>query len=91
MGGISYAVQFQQLPKFEKQNGISINLYGNDGEIFPLCISKFEHAIEIDLLLLKDETKSHYVWAKNLSRFFKSFNQTKWGGSLLSLLSSSIL
>ena len=41
---------------------LSINLYGNDGEIFPLCISKFEHAIEIHLLLLKDETKSHYVW-----------------------------
>ena len=41
----------------------------DDEEIFPLCISKFENAVEIDLLLLKDETKSHYVWIKNLSRF----------------------
>ena len=51
-------------------NGISINLNGyDDGEIFPLCISKFEHAVDIDMLILKDETKSHYVWIKNLSRF----------------------
>ena len=69
MDGISNAIQFQQLPKFEKQNGISISLYGNDGEIFPLYISKFEHAFEIDFLLLKDETKFHFVWIKNLSRF----------------------
>ena len=50
MDEILYPVQ--QIPKFEKQNGISINLYGyDDGEIFPLCISKFEHAIEIDLVM----------------------------------------
>ena len=70
MDGISYPVQIQQIPKFEKQNGISINLYGyDDGEIFPLCISKFQNAVEIDLLFQKDETKSHYVWIKNWSRF----------------------
>ena len=66
MDGISYAVQTGHIPKFEKQNGISINLCGYDvGEIFPLCISKLEHAVEIDMLLVKDETKSHYVWIKN--------------------------
>ena len=70
MDRFSYPVQIQQIPKFEKQNGISINLYGyDDAEIFPLCISKFQNAVEIDLLFLKDETKSHYVWIKNLSRF----------------------
>ena len=63
MDGISYVVQTGHIPKFEKQNGISINLCGYDvGEFFPLCISKLEHAVEIDMLL---ETKSHYVWIKN--------------------------
>ena len=79
MGGILYAVQTGHLPKFEKQNGISINLYGyDDGEIFPLCISKLEHAVEIEMLLLKDETKSHYVWIKNLSRFLRHLTKHDW-------------
>ena len=70
MEGISYPVQIQHIPKFETQNLISINLYGyDDGEIFPLCISKSDHTVHVDLLLLKDEQKSHYVWIKNFSSF----------------------
>ena len=68
--GFHIPFKFNIFQNWKKMNGISINLNGyDDGEIFPLCISKFEHAVEIDMLLLKDETKSHYVWIKNLSRF----------------------
>ena len=38
MDGIWYHVQTQQIPKFEKQNGISINLYGYDDGKFSHCV-----------------------------------------------------
>eukprot|EP01043_Picozoa_sp_COSAG02_P113338 COSAG02_NODE_49579_length_326_cov_0.599119_1_plen_75_part_10 len=52
--------------KFERDNNISINLYGYDkggGHLIQKC--DVEREKHIDLLLYKE----HYCWIKNFSRF----------------------
>ena len=54
---------------------ISINVFDyENGMVFPIYISdqKFD---SIDLLLLIDDDKSHYVYVKDFDRFM--FHQTK--------------
>ena len=63
---------FRDIDKFEKNNKISINLYGWDeekNEISILRVSKEkQNEKEIDLLLISNENGKHYCLIKNLSR-----------------------
>ncbi|KAK3107749.1 hypothetical protein FSP39_021357 [Pinctada imbricata] len=70
MTGITYPVSLSQIPKFEKQNDISINVFGyEEKEIFPMKISKIKRSKHVDLLYLKDKEKVHYCLIRNLNRF----------------------
>lgn len=75
--GIDYPVSLCKVEKFEKQNLLSINVFGyEDGQVFPLYLSKMENNYkEINLLYLSDEDNSHYCWIKNLSRFLSHTNK----------------
>ena len=66
--GISFPVTIQQVPLFEKQNKISVNIFGFDKEVYPLYITENRFDKHINLLMLADDTKTHYCWIKNLSR-----------------------
>ena len=62
--------------KFEKQNNICINVFCYDNKLtYPVFLSdqKFENCM--DLLLILDECKSHYVYIKDFDRFM--FSKTK--------------
>ena len=75
MSGIEYPVSLSQIKKIEKQNQISINVYGYEkGAVFPLYITKLDGVVvqEIDLLYLKEENQTHYCWIKSLSRLLHS-------------------
>ncbi|XP_071138792.1 uncharacterized protein [Mytilus edulis] len=69
--GIDFPVSLSKVEKFEKQNNLSINVFGwEDGVIFPLYMTKMSNGSnEIDLLYLSNDENSHYCWIKNLSRF----------------------
>ncbi|CAG2255206.1 unnamed protein product [Mytilus edulis] len=69
--GIDFPVSLSKVEKFEKQNNLSINVFGwEDGEVFPLYMTKMSNGSnEIDLLYLSNDENSHYCWIKNLSRF----------------------
>ena len=68
---IQFPVKLSQLPKFEKNNNLSICIFSYEkGELFPKYISKREGR-RIDLLLLQRHKKSHYCWIKNMSRVFR--------------------
>lgn len=84
--GIDYPVSLSKVEKFEKQNLLSINVFGyEDGQVFPLYLSKMENNYkEINLLYLSDEDNSHYCWIQNISRFLKSHKQTSRTEILLS-------
>ena len=64
--------------KIEKKSNICINVFCYENKlVFPIYISdqKFENSM--DLLLVTDGDKSHYVYIKGFDRFDK-FHKTKY-------------
>ena len=72
--GLSFPIDLDQIPKFEKQNEININVYEFDKEVYPLYISKLKKLTKnvVNLLLLTNENKqTHYCLIKSLSRLLR--------------------
>ena len=62
--------------KIEVKNNICINVLGHEnGLVFPIYVSDQKFKGSIDLLLLIDDDKSHYVYIKDFDRFM--FHKTK--------------
>ena len=62
--------------KIEVKNNICINVFGYENElVFPIYVSDQKFEDSIDLLLLIDHDKSHYVYIKDFNRF--RFHKTK--------------
>ena len=60
----------------EKQNNICINLFGfEEKQIFPIYISKEKYQDHMELLLITEGEKKHYVLIKDFNKFM--FRQTK--------------
>ncbi len=80
LNNISFPLPLRDIPIFEKNNNISINVYGleNNVVVGPLYYTNFKRNVHINLLYLedydseKDEMKSHYCLIKNLSRLVSS-------------------
>ncbi|XP_031358182.1 uncharacterized protein LOC116181880 [Photinus pyralis] len=76
--GIQFPMTMRQIPNFEKQNNISINVYilkkekKDQSNTLPTYLTKEKRDKHVNLLLVQDcyeqSTKFHYVWIKNLSR-----------------------
>jgi hypothetical protein len=78
--GINYPIKKEDIPKFEKLNNIKINVYAyiNKKEgIIPYYINKNTDDKIINLLLITDGEKYHFVLIKNFSRLIYSFNNHK--------------
>lgn len=75
--GISFPMSFRQIPRFEKQNNISVNVYRlskshNNFKVLPHYITKVKNDKHVNLLLLQDSylteidnlvpIQYHYVW-----------------------------
>ena len=74
--GIEFPVQEKDFNKIEIKNNICINVFGYENElIFPIYISDQKFEDSMDLLLLIDNDKSHYVYIKDFDRFM--FHKTK--------------
>ena len=83
MTGIEMPMQLKDISKFERQNDISVSVYGwepqkrkKDGEIepgyaFTLRITEEVKLRHVNLLMIGDEVK-HYCWIKHFSRLVRS-------------------
>ena len=68
-------MQEKDFNKIEVKN-ICVNVFGyENGLVFPIYISDRKFEDSIDLLLLIDNDKSHYVYIKDFDRFM--FDKTK--------------
>ena len=68
--GIEFLVQENNFSKIEVQNNISINVFGYENKlVFPIYVSNKEYRDSIDLLLLIEDNRSHYVYIKDFNRF----------------------
>lgn len=76
--GIKYPTPLSYIPKFEKLNNISINVYGLDYHkrkidvVGPLHYTKEKKDRHINLLYFKNGDCSHYCYIKNLSKLLGS-------------------
>ena len=73
-------MQEKDFSKIEVKNNICINVFGYENElVFPIYISDQKFEDSMDLLLLNDDNKSHYVYIKNFDRFIfhKAKNKNK--------------
>ena len=69
-------MQEEDFSKIEVKNNICINLFSYENEmVFPIYVSDQKFKDSMDLLLLIDDDKSHYVYIKDFDRFM--FHKTK--------------
>ena len=74
--GIEFPVQEKDFSKIEVYNNISINLFGYENElVYLIFISKQKFEDSMDLLLLYEDDKLHYVYIKDFNTFM--FHKTK--------------
>ena len=73
-------MQGKEFSKIEAKNNICINAFGyENGLVFPVFVSDDKFEDSMDLLLLIDDDKSHYVYIKDFDRFMshKAKNKSK--------------
>ena len=90
--GINFPLSQKHYNKVEKQNSIRIILFGyEDGQPFPIHISKQMFKDQMNLLLITKDEKKHYVLIKDFDAFM--YNQSKHKGkeALLYVLSTMLL
>ncbi|XP_033761654.1 uncharacterized protein LOC117343421 [Pecten maximus] len=75
--GISSPVSMVDIPKFETQNQISINVLGYEKGLFPVHVTKNRYEKHVDLLMISDQKKSHYCWIKNVDRLLSDQHTCK--------------
>ena len=74
--GIEFPVYQKHYNKVEKQNSIRINVFGYEhGQPFPIHIFKETFKDQMNLLLVTEDEKKHYVLIKDFNVFM--YNQTK--------------
>ena len=74
--GIEFPVSQKEYNKIETQNSIRINVFGYEKEqLFPIHISKEKFEDQMNLLLITEDKKKHYVLIKDFNAFM--YNQTK--------------
>ena len=75
-----FSVQEKDFNKIEVQNNICISVFGYKNElVYPIFISKQKFEDSMDLLLLIENNKSHYVYIKDFNTFMvhKTKNKNK--------------
>ena len=63
--GIEFPIEEKDFKKIEVQNNICVNVFSYENQlVFPIYVSDQTFKSSIDLLLLIDDDKSHYVYMK---------------------------
>ena len=80
--GINFPVAIKDIPKIEKMNNISVNVFGYESKrTFPLYLSNpppvGRVAETINLLLISDDNNQHYVYIKDFNRFMTNISKHK--------------
>ena len=77
--GIEFPVSFKDIRKFEFRNQISINLLATEGKEIYICRKGCNYERVINLMIISESNKKHYVTIKSLSRLLSSKNTNHKG------------
>ena len=73
---VEFPVAAKHYTKIEVQNNININVFGyEDRQFYPIFVSKGNNEKVLNLLLISDGEKQHYVFIKDFNRMM--YNKTK--------------
>ena len=61
----------------EERFNINVNVFGYENKVFPLYVSKKSNEQVLNVLLISNEEKSHYVFIKDFNRLMYSEVKTK--------------
>ena len=74
--GLKFPVSIKVFSKIERKNKVCINMFCYENKLnYSVYISDQEFENCMDLLLISDQSKSHYVYIKDFNRFM--CNKTK--------------
>lgn len=73
--GIEFPVRINQINEIEKHNEINVNVFGyEEKQPFPIYVSKEKNKNCMNLLLVSNDKKQHYVLIKDFNKFM--YNET---------------
>ena len=75
---IAFPLDINDYEKVEDRFQMQVNIFGYENKIYPLYISKKYHNKTLNLLLITEKSKSHYVFIKHYTRLM--FSRTKHKG-----------
>ena len=85
-------MQEKDFNKIEVKNNIYINVFGYENKlVFPIHVSDQKFEDSMDLLLLIDDDKSHYVYIKDFDRFMFHKRKRKTKNGLVGFLYSVLV
>ena len=73
--GINFPVSTRDINRFESRNRISVNVLALDGKLPYICRKSGNYTKVVNLMLIFDEDKSHYVAIKSLGRLLSKQNR----------------
>ena len=72
--GITYPVSTKNISKFETRNGIGVNLLALNGKTPYICRKGGDYERKVNLMILEEGEKKHYVAIKSLERLLSMAN-----------------
>ena len=72
--GMSFPVSTKDITKFEVRNRIGVNLLALNGKMPYICRKGGDHERTVNLMIIEDEEKKHYVAIKLLERLLSKMN-----------------
>ena len=72
--GINFPVSACDINRFESRNRISVNVLALDGKLPYICRKGGNYTRVVNLMLISDEDKKHYVAIKSLGRLLSKMN-----------------
>ena len=73
--GINFPMKACDYEIIEERFGINVNVFGYENKVFPLYVSKKSNEQVLNVLLISNKEKSHYVFIKDFNRLM--FSKTK--------------
>ena len=75
--GINFPMKARDSEIIEERFNINVNVFGYENRVFPLYVSKKLNKQVLNVLLISNEERSHYVFIKDFNRFMYSEVKTK--------------
>ena len=75
--GINFPMKARDYEIIEERFNINVNVFGYENRVFPLYVSKKSNEQVLNVLLISNEEKSHYVFIKDFNRLMYSKTKHK--------------